>query len=308
MIVHLPTLKQLQYLVALRTHGHFGKAAEACFVTQSTLSAGIRELETLLGTVLVERTRRVVRFTPLGTRIADKAVRVLREGEELADLARAESQPLTGDLRMGVIPTIAPFLLPTMLPRVRRLFPKLKLFLREDTSQSACDALHRGQLDCVLLAMPFACGDVDYAELFDDRLLIAYPAGEAPKCAAVEASAIDEDRLLLLEDGHCLKDHALAACNRPELRAGATMMGTSLHTLVQMVDNGLGVTFIPQMSVDAGLLEGTRVEARLLQAEHGARRIALAWRRSSPREEEFRLLCDALRTIAGEIRRDQAAS
>ena len=180
MIVHLPTLKQLQYLVALRTHGHFGKAAEACFVTQSTLSAGIRELETLLGTVLVERTRRVVRFTPLGTRIADKAVRVLREGEELADLARAESQPLTGDLRMGVIPTIAPFLLPAMLPRVRRLFPKLKLFLREDTSQSACDALHRGQLDCVLLAMPYGCGDADKALLFDDQLYVAFPGGEAP--------------------------------------------------------------------------------------------------------------------------------
>lgn len=308
MSIHLPTLKQLQYLVALRTHGHFGKAAEACFVTQSTLSAGIRELETLLGTVLVERTRRVVRFTPLGTRIADKAIRVLREGEELADLARAESQPLTGDLRMGVIPTIAPFLLPSMLPRVREQFPRLKLFLREDTSQSACDALHRGQLDCVLLAMPFACGDVDYNELFAERLLIAYPAGEAPSCGAVEASAIDENRLLLLEDGHCLKDHALAACNRPELRAGATMMGTSLHTLVQMVDNGLGVTFVPQMAVDAGLLDGTKVEARPLDAEHGVRRIALAWRRSSPREDEFRLLSDALRAIVHTVRPGQAAS
>jgi len=306
MIVHLPTLKQLQYLVALRTHGHFGRAAEACFVTQSTLSAGIRELETLLGTILVERTRRVVRFTPLGLRIAEKAIRVLRECEELTDMARAEAQPLTGELRMGVIPTIAPFLLPAMLPRLRQQFPRLKLFLREDTSQAACDALQRGQLDCVLLAMPYACGDVDSAELFDDRLLIAYPAGEAPSCASVEASAIDEHRLLLLEDGHCLKDHALAACNRPELRAGATMMGTSLHTLVQMVDNGLGVTFIPQMALDAGLLEGTRVEARRLDAEHEARRIALAWRRSSPREEEFRLLADALRAIAGEVRRTPA--
>src|SRR6476469_2895058 len=257
MIVHLPTLKQLQYLVALRRHGHFGKAASACFVTQSTLSAGIRELETLLGTTLVERTRRVVRFTPLGTRIADKAERVLREGEELADMARAEGAPLTGELRMGVIPTIAPFLLPTMLPRLRRQFPRLKLFLREETSQEACDALHRGQLDCVLLARPFPCGDVDIVELFDDDLLVAYPAGQAPPCAAVEASTIDEGRLLLLEDGHGLKDHALAACNRPEMRAGAAMMGTSLHTLVQMVDNGLGVTFVPRMAVDAGLLDGT---------------------------------------------------
>src|SRR3954465_14742532 len=164
MTVHQPTIKQLQYLVALREHGHFGRAAEACYVTQSTLSAGLRELETLLGVTLVERTRRVVRFTTLGEKVADKAVRVLRESEELADLARAEGQPLTGELRMGVIPTIAPFLLPAMLPRLRREWPSLKLFLREETSQAACDALHRGQLDCVLLAMPYACGEVERAE------------------------------------------------------------------------------------------------------------------------------------------------
>jgi LysR family transcriptional regulator, hydrogen peroxide-inducible genes activator len=308
MAVHLPTIKQLQYLAALRRHGHFGRAAEACFVTQSTLSAGLRELESLLGTILVERTRRVVRFTPLGLRIADKAERVLREAEELADLARAQSQPLTGDLRMGVIPTIAPFLLPAMLPRLRELFPRLRLFLREDTSQAACDALQRGQLDCVLLAMPFACGEVDQADLFDDGLLVAFPSGEAPAGATVEAGAIDEQRLLLLEDGHCLKDHALAACNRPELRAGATMMGTSLHTLVQMVDNGLGLTFVPQMAVDAGLLDGTRVEAIPLRAAHGARRITLVWRRSSPREEEFRLLAGTLQAITTEIREGPAAS
>jgi len=297
MIVHLPTLKQLQYLVALRQHGHFGKAADSCFVTQSTLSAGIRELETSLGTTLVERTRRVVRFTPLGLKIADKAIRVLREGEELADMARAEGQPLTGELRMGVIPTIAPFLLPAMLPRLRAQWPALKLYLREETSQSACDALRRGQLDCVLLAMPYACGDVDIAELFDDALFVAFPSGEAPGAGRVDAAAIDEDRLLLLEDGHCLKDHALSACNRPELRAGASMMGTSLHTLVQMVDNGLGVTFVPEMAIDAGLLDGTGVVARQLEAEHGARRIALAWRRNSPREEEFQILAEALRAI-----------
>ena len=303
MTVYLPTIKQLQYLVALRDYGHFGKAAESCFVTQSTLSASLRELETLVGITLVERTRRVVRFTPLGARIAEKARRVLRETEELADMARADGLPLTGDLRMGVIPTIAPFLLPAMLPRLRDQFPRLRLFLREDTSQAACDALHRGQLDCVLLAMPFACGDVDYADLFDDALLVAFPSGEAPHSNAVEAATIDEGRLLMLEDGHCLKDHALAACNRPELRAGAKMTGTSLHTLVQMVDNGLGLTFVPQMAVDAGLLDGTRVTALPLAADRGARQIALAWRQSSPREQEFRRLAETLRSIAGDSRR-----
>src|SRR4051812_13950062 len=187
MIVHLPTVKQLQYLVALRRFGHFGKAAEACFVTQSTLSAGLRELETLLGLTLVERTRRVVRFTALGEKIADKAVKVLRETEELAEMARAQGRPLHGELRMGVIPTIAPFLLPTMLPRVREQWPELKLYLREETSTGACEALHRGQLDCVLLAVPFACGDVDSAPLFDDPLFIAYPHGEAPATPSIEA-------------------------------------------------------------------------------------------------------------------------
>lgn len=301
MTVHLPTIKQLQYLVALRRHGHFGRAAEGCFVTQSTLSAGLRELETLLGITLVERTRRVVRFTPLGIKIADKAERILRESEELADLARAEGQPLTGELRMGVIPTIAPFLLPAMLPRLRREWPSLKLFLREETSQAACDALHRGQLDCVLLALPYACGEVDSAALFDDPLFVAFPKGEAPLGESVEPGAIDESRLLLLEDGHCLKDHALAACNRPELRAEATMMGTSLHTLVQMVDNGLGQTFVPAMAIEAGILEGTGIEARPLRSKRGSRSIALAWRKSSPREEEFRLLAGTLRTIARDL-------
>jgi LysR family transcriptional regulator, hydrogen peroxide-inducible genes activator len=301
MAVHLPTIKQLQYLVALREHGHFGKAADACFVTQSTLSAGLRELETSLGVMLVERTRRIVRFTALGERIADKAVRLLREAEELAEMARAEGKPLHGELRMGVIPTIAPFLLPAMLPRLRSEWPSLKLYLREETSQAACEALHRGQLDCVLLALPFACGDVDSAALFDDRLFVAFPQGEAPRGETVEVDAIDEKRMLLLEDGHCLKDHALSACNRPELRAHAAMMGTSLHTLVQMVDNGLGVTFVPSMAIEAGILDGTHVDAKPLRSDHGFRRVALIWRRSSARENEFQLLATALRRIMREL-------
>jgi len=307
MIVHLPTVKQLQYLVALRRTGHFGRAADACFVTQSTLSAGLRELETLLGLMLVERTRRVVRFTPLGEKIADKAVRVLRETEELAEMARAQGRPLHGELRMGVIPTIAPFLLPTMLPRLREQWPELKLYLREETSNAACEALHRGQLDCVLLALPFACGEVDSTPLFDDPLFVAYPGGQAPRAAAIDAADIDENQLLLLEDGHCLKDHALSACNRPELRAHAAMMGTSLHTLVQMVDNGLGVTFVPGMAIEAGILSGTGVDAKPLCSEHPYRRIALIWRRSSPREGEFQMLAETLRRIAGELIPDLAA-
>lgn len=302
MSTYLPTLKQLQYLIALAEHGHFGKAADACFVTQSTLSAGLRELESLVGITLVERTRRVVRFTPLGMKIADKARRVLREAEELAELARAAGKPLSGDLRMGVIPTIAPFLLPRILPKLREDWPDLKLYLREETTGQACDSLHRGHLDCILLALPYHCGDVDATDLFEDRLFVAFPEDSLPNPpASISPRSIDENRLLLLEDGHCLKDHALSACNRPELRAEAQILGTSLHTLVQMVDNDLGVTLLPEMAIRAGILDHTRVIARPLDAEHPSRRIALAWRKGSPREKEFRLLADALRSENADV-------
>ena len=292
---YLPTLKQLQYLVALHDHGHFGRAADACFVTQSTLSAGLRDLESLIGVTLVERTRRVVRFTPMGERFVDKARRVLREAEELGDLARAAGRPLTGEMRMSVIPTIAPFILPRMLPRLRQDYPELKLFLREEPSAAACDGLHNGRTDCVLLALPYACGEVATAPLFDDRLFVAFQqSGSEPPPAVYPAADIDETRLLMLEDGHCLKDHALAACNRPELRAEATMMGTSLHTVVQMVDHGLGLTILPEMAIEAGILEHTSIVARPLAADHAVRRIALVWRRASPREPDFRLMAEVL--------------
>ncbi|WP_163959503.1 hydrogen peroxide-inducible genes activator [Sphingomonas insulae] len=292
---YLPTLKQLQYLVALKDAGHFGRAAEACFVTQSTLSAGLRELETLIGVTLVERTRRVVRFTPLGDRIADKARRVLREAEELGDIARAAGRPLSGEMRMSVIPTIAPFMLPHILPRLRRDYPDLKLFLREEPSGAACEGLHNGRTDCVLLALPFACGDVASHPLFDDRLFVAYQPQDMPSDPpTIPAALIDETRLLLLEDGHCLKDHALSACNRPELRAEATMLGTSLHTIVQMVDNGLGMTMLPEMALKAGILDHTGIIAKPLEAENAVRHIALVWRRASPREKDFQLLAEAL--------------
>lgn len=299
MTTYLPTLKQLQYLVALHDYGHFGRAADACFVTQSTLSAGLRELESLIGLTLVERTRRVVRFTPTGEKIAGKARRVLREAEELADLARAAGQPLSGDMRMSVIPTIAPFLLPRILPYIRRERPELKLYLREEPSAAACESLNRGGADCVLLALPYSCGDVEAEVLFDDQLLVAFQRGDTDPPDHVSADQIDPERLLLLEDGHCLRDHALAACNRPEIRAHAPMLGTSLHTLVQMVDNGLGVTMLPEMALDAGILDHTSLIARPLEGEHTAREIALIWRRNSPREQDFRMLADLLRKAAG---------
>lgn len=299
MTSYLPTLRQLQYLVALKDHGHFGKAAEANFVTQSTLSSGIFELERLLGMPLVERTRREVRFNSLGDQIVERGRRLLMEAEEIAGLAKAAGKPLSGELRMGVIPTIAPFLLPRVLPRLRAAYPELKMYLREDTSQHACDALHRGTLDCVLLALPFGCGDIEFEQLLDDHLLLALPAMKAkglPK--RVPASAVDAEELLLLEDGHCLTDHALAACGRSVQRRPASILGTTLHTLVQMVDNGIGVTLVPKMALDAGILDGTSLETRTIEGGTAVRQIALVWRRRSPRAKELRLLAEELRKAA----------
>lgn len=290
----LPTLKQLEYLTALADARHFGRAAEASHVTQSTLSAGIAELERLLGVTLVERGRRIV-LTPVGERVAARARRVLGEAEGLVETARAGSRPLAGALRLGVIPTIAPYLLPRVLPALRAAYPELKLYLREEMSAALCDALGRGVLDAVLLALPWACGEVAVAELFDDPFYVAFAPGELdgpPPTVAPDALA--PERLLLLEDGHCLRGHALAACGRPELRADPGVLGTSLGTLVQMVDNGLGLTLLPRMALDAGILAGTRVLARPLAAPQPARRIALVWRASSPRGAEFALLAAAL--------------
>lgn len=298
-MIYLPTIKQLQYLVSLHRTGHFGRAAEACHVSQSTLSAGIRELEILLDSTLVERTRRVVRFTPLGEQVVARAWRLLGEAEAIAELARASGRPLAGELRLGVIPTIAPFLLPRLLPGLRAAWPELRLYLREEQSDHACALLARGELDCVLLALPWACGDVEAEPLFDDPILLAFHPEDLPAPPAeIDPATLPEDRLLLLEDGHCLTDHALAACGRSGLRADTAILGTSLHTLVQMVENRIGCTFLPRLAVDSGILASTRVETRPLDSPLASRTIALVWRPSSPRSAEFRLLADELRKAA----------
>ncbi len=297
----LPTLKQLQYLTALHIHGHFGRAADACFVTQSTLSAGLRELESLLGAQLVERNRRVVRFSPLGERVVAKAYEVLREADALAALTRDAGKPLSGPLRLGVIPTIAPYLLPRVLPAVRAAWPELQLYLREEMSQPACESLARGTLDAVLLALPWDCGAIETLPLFDDPFHLVFRAGDLPDPPpAVAPGSIDDTSLLMLEDGHCLKDQALAACGRPELRADAGHRGTSLVTLVQMVAGGLGQTLVPAMALDAGLLDGSGLIARPL-AGGAARRIALVWRQGSLRASEFRQLGETVKTAVDSL-------
>ncbi len=297
MIYH-PTIRQLHYLVALHRTGHFGKAADECHVSQSTLSAGVRELETLLSATLVERNRRVVRFTTLGEAVVKRAWRLLAEADAIAELARSAGRPLSSDLRLGVIPTIAPFLLPRLLPALRRQLPDLKLFLREEQSAAACEALARGHLDCLLLALPYACGDIESEILFEDPIRLAFHASDFPDAPdIVDPGRIDEARLLLLEEGHCLKDHALAACNRATFRPDQSVLGTSLHTLVQMVDNRIGLTLLPQMAIDSGILAQTHIKTRPLASPDARRTIALVWRPSSPRAGEYRLFAQILRDL-----------
>jgi LysR family hydrogen peroxide-inducible transcriptional activator len=296
----LPTLKQLQYLTALHIHGHFGRAADACFVTQSTLSAGLRELETLLGVQLVERNRRVVRFTPLGERVVAKAYEVLREADALASLTKDAGKPLAGPLRLGVIPTIAPYMLRRVMPAVRAAWPELQLYLREDMSGPACEALARGTLDAVLLALPWDCGGVDAMPLFEDAFfLVFHPGDMIDPPPQVSPSAIDDTQLLLLEDGHCLKDQALAVCGRPELRADPGHRGTSLVTLIEMVAGRLGQTLVPKLALDAGIIADSGLIARPL-AGHASRTVALVWRTGSPRAAEFRLLGETMREAMGD--------
>ncbi len=291
MQTHLPTLRQLRYLVALAEHHHFGRAAEACFATQSTLSAGLQELETLLGATLVERTKRKVLMTPLGEAVVARARDVLRGAEDIADLVRAAGQPLAGELRLGVIPTIAPFLLPRVLPELRRSYPDLRLVLREDLTARLLERLANAELDVALLALPYDAPDMETLSLAEDPFVLACPAGHplAARETVTGADLADAD-LLLLEEGHCLRDHALAACAlAAPSRRGEDILGTSLGTLVQMVASGLGVTLLPELAVAGGVLRGTDLVTRPL-AGGGARRLGLAWRKSSARKDEFRLL------------------
>lgn len=294
MSVHLPTLRQLRYLVAVDEHRHFGRAAEACLATQSTLSAGLQELESLLGVILVERTKRKVLMTPLGEEVVARARLLLRGAEDIADLARSHGKPLAGTLRLGVIPTIAPFLLPRALPGLRRDFPDLRLMLREDLTARLLERLANGDLDAAVLALPYEAPDMEMVALYTDPFVLACPPGH-PLASKEQVTGLDlaEADLLLLEEGHCLRDHALAACSLPAPKRGEGMLGTSLGTLVQMVASGMGVTLLPRLAVEAGILMGTDLIIRPV-AGGGSRLLGLAWRKSSARKEEFLLLGKAL--------------
>lgn len=267
-------------------------------MTQSTLSVGIAELERLLGALLVERTKRSVRFTGAGEEVVARARGLIRAAEDLVAVAAGAREPLVGSVRLAVIPTVAPFLLPRLLAGVGAEWPRLKLFVREMLTGAACDAVARGAVDLVLLALPAECGETQVLEVATDRLVLAVPEAEG-EAAAMPYAAIDSDRLLLLEDGHCLRDQALAACKLAGPASDARLVASTLATLVGLVEAGLGVTLLPEMAVAAGILRGHAVRVQRVAGLNAERRIALAWRRDHPREEEFRLLGGTIREAVG---------
>ncbi len=286
----LPSTKQLRYFVALAETGHFGRAAEASFVSQSPFSNAIREFESLLDAQLVDRTNRNVTITALGQQIAVQARLCLQDIQALVEMAGGQQQPLTGELRLGVIPTIAPFMLPKALPKLRKAYPDLKLYLIEDQTQRVVERMMDGELDVLLLALPWSMRGVDELPLFKDRFCLAYREGtERVDPDRYRFSRLDADSILLLEDGHCLRDHALAACKIRNSQKIRSFAASSLLTLVEMVDADLGVTFLPEMATGSALLKNTRVRLKPLEAS-SYRTIGLAWRKGSRRVEEFELL------------------
>ena len=297
----LPTIRQLQYLKLLAEQGSFGRAAEAAHVTQPTLSSGIQELERTLGAAVVDRARSGVILTAVGEEALRRATVILNEAEELVEAAQHAGQPLTGRFRLGVIPTIAPFLLPRALPLLRDRFPKLRLFLREDQTQRLIAALKAGQLDAALIALPFDMTGLAWAHVSDDELLAAMPASHPlAKQTSATADDLEHTDLILLEDGHCLRDHAMAACGlRPQRSADGeeSFAATSLPTLVQMVSSGLGVTFLPAMAIDAGLTEASQVVVRPIAPGHASREIVVAWRAGSNRAAEGKVSAEALKSV-----------
>jgi len=289
----LPSLRQLGYLIALAQHLNFTRAAASCFVTQSTLSAGLKELEATLGASLVERDRQSVLMTPLGLEVVERARQLLAAAEDLAALAAASAEPMSGTLRLGAIPTIAPFLLPRILPGLRTRYPKLKLLLREDVSANLLQRLADGQLDFALLALPYATGDMLVRQLFDDEFwLVGREDDPALKSKRATVTAPIAEKLVLLEEGHCLRQHTLAACPRAESANRSGVEATSLLTLVQMVESGIGLALVPEIALNSGLLKGTRLVARPLTPPAPKRTIVLLARRSSARQTELAALGD----------------
>lgn len=286
-----PTIKQLRYLCTVVEHGHFGRAARACHVSQSTLSAGILELEEVLGASLLERNNRTLVLTGLGEQVVARARNLLLDVEDLVALCQASAEPLSGRLRLGVIPTIAPFLLPGLLKALRVDHPSFTPFIREDLTEHLIESLHRGELDLLLLALPVTAEGVDTMRLFDDPFFLASPADHPlSRCAKLDVGQLQGQELLLLEDGHCLREHALEACKLRGRDYKVPYQATSLTTIVQMVAGGIGITLLPGMAASSEIQLASEIVVTPFNDASISREIGLMWRRKTPRQTEFRML------------------
>lgn len=283
----LPSLRQLSYLVTLSETLHFTEAARRSFVTQSTLSGGIMELERLLGGVLVERDRQNVRLTPLGEEVVRRARFLLADAQDLMRLSREMSEPFTGDLHLGIIPTIAPFVLAPLIQVVQQQMPRLKLFLHEVQSEVAVERLEHGTLDIIMLALPFDTHSLMVEEIYNEPLYLVYHQSDASSANARSMSDLNLSQLLLLEEGHCLRDHTLSACSISELKRESSLSASSLPTLIQMVQAQLGFTLLPAIAVNSGILNN-QPQLKVKSIDQAPERVlALLTRKSSPLHAEF---------------------
>ena len=291
------SLRQLRYLAAIAQHEHFGRAAAACSITQPALSMQIKELERELKAVLVERRRQGVQLTERGQEVARRAARIVTDVRDLVDYAHHRDGVLTGPLHLGVIPSVAPYLLPPLLPLLRERYPDLELHLRETRTDSLLDELADGKLDVLVLALPAETADVETLALFEDPFFLAIPQSRklSGKVRATPAM-LANDRLLLLEEGHCLRDQALAYCNLRQVDHLDTFGASSLSTIVQMVAHGLGITLLPELSIS---VEARQPGIKLLRFADPApvRTLGLAWRATSPRRHEFVELASLMRAV-----------
>jgi LysR family hydrogen peroxide-inducible transcriptional activator len=294
----MPTLRQLQFLLALRAEGSFIAAAEAVGVTQPTLSAGIKDLETALGVTLVERGRTGAVLTPAGEDAAERAGRAISEVEELVRSVQAAGEPFSGTFRLGAIPTIAPFLLPRALPLLKKKFPRLRLQMREDLTHRVVEALRARTLDAAIIGLPYEAHGIATLPIAEDEFLFLGPEDHPlAKRNDLKPEHLNQEELLLLEDGHCLREHALSACRLSPSRRSSEVGATSLHTLVQMVAGGMGVTLLPKIAAEAGATAGAHVALRPFAKPVVGRAIGVAWREHGSREDEARMLADVLREL-----------
>lgn len=293
-----PTIRQLEFLIALYECQNFSKAATACFVTQSTMSAGIKELETILSASLVERTRRSLLFTTLGKKVVAQARSLILKSDEILEASKMACKPFAEPIRCGIIPTIAPFLLPDMIKVLKSDIPGAKLYIREDKSQVIVDKLKLGELDIIIVALPYPLENL-VSHTVGSEKFVAAVMKEHPlaKQTAIPLNAFKNERVLMLEEGNCLRDHALSLCKFIDTRKTAEFQGTSLHTLLQMVGSGLGMTIIPEMALRAGILNNTDLVAVPIASSAIGRDIAVVWRENSPREEEFSKLTDIIGNV-----------